>query len=147
MDIINQLARRLPKNKWFDSKNLPLYIFLLIVLAVCWSGMKTIQTNYELQRQINGLKQQNAVIQLQNENTKLQNTYYQTEQYLDLSARQNLGLAAPGEKVLLVPKSTALKYVDQSLSPTPTNASSSESGYIQNIKAWRDFLLGHNISN
>ena len=109
--------------------------------------MKTIQTNYELQRQINGLKQQNAVIQLQNENTKLQNTYYQTEQYLDLSARQNLGLAAPGEKVLLVPKSTALKYVDQSLSPTPTNASSSESGYIQNIKAWRDFLLGHNISN
>jgi hypothetical protein len=34
---------------------------------------------------------------------------------LDLAARQNLGLAAPGEKVLIVPSAVAMKFVDRSV--------------------------------
>src|SRR5580658_9877742 len=75
-------------------------VFVLIVLMISWSGVKSIQTNYQLQKQITALKEQNNVQQLQNDNLKLQNQYYNSKQYLELSARQNFGLAAPGEKEL-----------------------------------------------
>lgn len=128
--------------KLSDSRNIALIIFALVVLGITWSGVKTLQSNYELQKKISELKQQNTVLALQNQNTALENKYYQTDEYLDLSARQNLGLAAPGEKVLLISKDVALKYVDQSLSPTVPGAVDNRSRAVKNIEAWRDFLLG-----
>src|SRR5690349_5361062 len=85
-------------------------VFIVIVLLVSWSGVKSIDTNYSLQKQISQLQQQNTVEQLQNNNQKLQNDYYNSDQYLELSARQNFGLAAPGETELIVPKDIALSY-------------------------------------
>jgi len=134
-----------------DPRNIGLYIFAVIVLAVTWSGVKTVQNNYQLQKQISTLQQQNAIIQLQNDNTKLQNKYYQTDEYLELTARQNFGLAAPGEQVLLLPKSVAMKYVDPSLAPNSTNSgtanSQRQSKYSKNLEDWRDFLLGRKLSS
>jgi cell division protein FtsB len=134
-----------------DVRNIGLYIFVIIALAITWSGVKAVQNNYELQKKISELKQQNTVTQLQNENTDLQNKYLQTNEYLDLAARQNLGLAAPGEKVLIVPKKTAMKYVDPSIRATSSSKNTSSSPdnrpkYIKNLEAWRDFLLGRKES-
>src|SRR4051812_19500625 len=98
-----------------DVRNIALYIFGLIVLAIAWSGARAVQSNYQLQKQISTLNQQDQVLSLQNGNTYLQNQFYKSNEYLELSARQNLGLAAPGETVLVVPKSTAMKYVDPKL--------------------------------
>ncbi len=130
-----------------DIRNIGLYIFALIVLAISWSGFKTLQNNYELQKQISVLKQQNAVINLGNENTSLQNQYYLTDEYLELSARQNFGLAAPGEKVLLVPNSVSMKYIDQSLVVADTTRDSgiAKSKYSKNLADWRNFLLGRKL--
>ncbi|MBI2592366.1 cell division protein FtsL [Candidatus Saccharibacteria bacterium] len=130
-----------------DPRNIGLYIFLIVVLAISWSAVKTVQTNYELQKQISTLKQQNEVLKLQNQNTDLQNKYLQTDQYLELAARQDLGLAAPGEQVMLISKDAALKYVDQSLVPKTEFASQEDkrSGYAKNFEAWRNFLLGRQL--
>jgi len=130
-----------------DVRNIGLYIFAVIVLAITWSTARTIQSNYQLQKQVSVLRQQNEVLQLQNQNTDLQNRYFSTDQYLDLAARQNLGLAAPGEKVLLVPKAVALKYVDTNLVQTASSETvnvDTRSKYVKNIEDWRDFLLGRN---
>jgi cell division protein FtsB len=133
-----------------DVRNIGLYVFAIIVLAISWSAAKTVQNNYELQKQISNLKQQNAVAKLQNENISLNNKYLQTDQYTELSARQNLGLAAPGEKVLVVPKNIAMKYVDKSLLITTNNTNPGEikdnrSSYQKNLEDWRDFLLGRKL--
>ena len=132
-----------------DVRNIALYLFVLIVLAIAWSSVKTIQNNYELQKAISTLKQQNEVIKLTNQNIELQNKYLQTDQYLELAARQSLGLAAPGEKVLLVPKNVAMRYVDPSLSKQtnqdPEHNLDTRSKYIKNLETWRDFLLGRKI--
>ncbi|HVO86651.1 MAG TPA: septum formation initiator family protein [Candidatus Binatia bacterium] len=133
------------KKQLLDVRNIGLYIFAIIVLAIAWSTGRTIQSNYQLQKQVSLLAQQNEVLQLQNQNMDLQNKYFQTDEYLDLAARQNLGLAAPGEKVLLVPNSVALKYVDQATVLTqPANSSPADNRpkYVKNAEAWRDFLLG-----
>lgn len=133
-----------------DVRNLVLYIFTIIVLAITWSGVRAVQNNYELQKKVSTLKQQNAVLQLENENAELENKYLETEQYLELAARQNLGLAAPGEKILLVPKAVALGHVDKSLKDEQATKEEGElkdnrSLYIKNLEDWRDFLLGRKI--
>jgi len=129
-----------------DVRNIGLYLFGLVIVAIAWSGAKTVQSNYDLQKKISTLKQENDVLWLQNSNTYLQNQYYKTDQYLELSARQNLGFAAPGEHVLLVPKGTAAKYVDPNLDKTTvtrvTSAPDNRAAYVKNIEAWRDFILG-----
>jgi cell division protein FtsB len=125
-----------------------LYLFVLIVIAITWSSIKTIQNNYDLQKQISRLQQENAVIKLQNQNTALKNQYLQTDQYLELAARQSLGLAAPGEKVLLIPKNVSQKYIDPSLAKkfNSTGISTDKrSKYVKNMEAWRDFLLGRQV--
>ncbi|SRR6266404_1182193 len=131
-----------------DVRNIVLYIFGIVVLAIAWSGAKTVQNNYDLQKKITLLQQQNNLLWLENGNTYLQNQFYQTNEYLELSARQNLGLAAPGEQVLIVPPSVAAKYVDPSLDMTKVNSQAeppdSRPKYAKNLESWRDFLLGRN---
>ena len=136
---------------FIEVQNIGLYIFGIIVLAIAWSGAKTVQNNFELQKKVATINEQNKVLALLNANTTLQNEFYKTDEYLDISARQNLGLAAPGEKVLIVPKNVAMKYVDQSLIIQPKDQQSpvpdDRPGYIKNLEAWRDFLLGRKTQN
>src|SRR5687767_9336594 len=94
-----------------DLRNLGLVFLGIIVLLVSWSGVKVIQTNYQLQKQIAQLEQQVAVAELENQNLRLKNQYYNTDQFLELAARRQFGKAAPGETLVVVPKETALKYV------------------------------------
>lgn len=133
-----------------DVRNIGLYIFAIIVLAITWSGIKTVQSNYELQKKISTLGQENVVLALQNANASLKNDYLQTNQYLELAARQDFGLATPGEKVLLVPKTVAMKYIDESVVPVAKSgsgiiASDNRSKFVKNLEDWRDFLLGRKL--
>ena len=117
-------------------------LFVIIVLLVSWSGVKAIDTNYTLQKQITALQQQNELQQLENNNLQLQNTYYNSDQYLELSARQNFGLGKPGETELVVPKEVALRYVVATPEQTVTPANPVEPPvYQRNIQAWVDFFL------
>jgi cell division protein FtsB len=132
-----------------DSRNIGLYIFAVVVLAISWSTARAVQSNYQLQKEIAVLEQENNLLALSNENTALQNQFLETDQFLELSARQNLGLAQPGEKVLVVPPTVAERYVDKSLLPASNeevdNKETPKTGYIQNIESWRDFILGRNL--
>jgi cell division protein FtsB len=126
-----------------DVRFAGLMLFVVIVLLISWSGVKSIQTNYELQKQISALRQRNQIQKLQDKNLKLQNEYYNTNQYLELSARQNFGLAAPGETELIVPKSVALAHT---VGPPASTAkddkpSAKQPAYQRHFEAWVDFFL------
>lgn len=117
-------------------------LFVVIVLLISWSGIKTIQTNYGLQKQISALKQQNDLQKLQNSNLELKNEYYNSPQYLELAARQSFSLAAPGEKEVIVPREVAMAYTIDLPEPAKSDiASNKPPAYQRNIEAWRDFFL------
>ena len=130
-----------------DVRSLGMIAFGVIVLLVSWSGVKTIQTNYKLEQQIIRLQQENAIQELKNNNQKLRNEYYKTPQYLELAARRNFGLAAPGEKELLVPKAVAMSYVEGIATPDkvaaeqPSEAKKQLPFYQRNVQAWINFFL------
>jgi cell division protein FtsL len=132
-----------------DVRVLGLFLFLIIVLLTSWSGVKTIQSNYSLQKQISQLTQENQIQELKNNDLQLQNEYYNTNQYLELSARQNFGLAAPGETELLVPQSVALAQLVpvSNQAPTTTATTLHQPTYQKNFNAWIDFLLHRQTSN
>lgn len=127
-----------------DVRTLGLGVFVILVLLTTWSGIKVIQTNYELEKRIVTLQQQNEVQELENANLRLRNQYYNTDQFLELAARRQFGKAAPGEKVMLVPKEVALRHaVDvsgQAKSEEPT-ASADKPTYQKNFEAWINFFL------
>src|SRR5438876_46280 len=111
-------------------------VFVIIVLLVSWSGIKSIQTNYQLQKQISGLRQKTAVQKLENNNLALQNNYFKSGQYLELSARQNFGLAQQGEKEIVVPQNVALAYtVDLPTDTQNQKASDQQPGYQKHFQA------------
>lgn len=126
-----------------DVRNIGLMLFLVVLLLITWSGVKAIETNYGLQKEISKLEQQNAVRKLANQNAKLQNNYYNTPQYLELAAREHFGRAAPGETVLVVPRQVALaNTVDlQPTAEAQTKADKKKPGWQRNFQAWMDFFL------
>ena len=126
-----------------DLRVVGLLVFLVIVLLVSWSGVKAIETNYDLQKQISALKQENTVKKLSNENLKLENEYFETPQYLEVAARQDFGLAAPGETVLNVPRSVAMSFtVDLPKDEKPKDApAAKQPGWQRNFQSWIDFLF------
>lgn len=126
-----------------DVRVLGLHVFVVIALLVTWSGVGVIQTNYELQKRIARLEQENELQELENETLKLRNEYYETDQYLELTARRQFGLAAKGETLLLVPEEVALAHTvdlpakaEEDSGPTPAKPT-----YQRNFEAWMEFLF------
>lgn len=125
-----------------DLRFLGQVVFVVIILLVSWSGIKAIQTNYELQRKIARMQQEIEVKKLENENLGLENQYLETDTFLELAARRQFGKAAPGEKVYIVPKSVALAHTVESQNQTTTDEQKAEKPkYQQNLEDWVNFFF------
>lgn len=126
-----------------DVRFVGFVVFGILVLLVTWSGVSVIETNYKLQKQVSQLKQENEVAELENNNLRLQNEYYNSSQYQELTARRQFGKGQPGEKLLLVPKHVALKYTKDIPEETKQAAATPvlEKPFVQkNLEAWVDFF-------
>jgi cell division protein FtsB len=131
-----------------DVRNVGLLVFTVIVLLISWSGVKSIQTNYGLQKQIAELQQENQVQSLENADLALQNQYLNTNQYLEVTARENLGLGASGETELLIPQSVALAHtVKQPSISTVSSTLPKQPFWQRNFEAWIDFFLHRNSTS
>lgn len=127
-----------------DVRFLGFLVFGVLTLLASWSGVNVIETNYELQKEIAQIDQQNQVKQLANSNLKLRNEFYNTDTYLELQARKAFGKGAPGEKLLLVPRDIALKRAIE-LPETKAEAVAAKQvdqpKYRKNFSAWMEFLF------
>jgi cell division protein FtsB len=125
-----------------DTRVLGLLAFGVVALLVTWSSIKVVQLNYELDKKISVAKQRNDVQRLRNENLKLKNTYYQTNQFLELSARRQFGKAAPGEKLYIVPKDVALSRTVETPKKEQSQAQAkAQSKFQKNMDDWAKFLF------
>lgn len=130
-----------------DPRVLGLLVFGVIVILVTLSGLKVLQTNFELEKKITQLKQREAVQALENENLKLKNKYLESDHYLELTARRQFSKGAPGEKLYLVPRSTALARTTEPPQPAVQSSQTQQkpkSKQQQNLDDWLNFLLNRN---
>lgn len=129
-----------------DVRVIGLLAFFAVILMVSFSSVRVLQTNFELQKKENELQQVNEIKKLENENLKFKNVYFESDEYLELTARRQFNKALPGEELYVIPESVAKRYVKD----TPKVATSEEElrqeeenkpTYQRNLEAWRDFLL------
>lgn len=119
-------------------------MFGLVVLLITWSSFRVLQVNYELQKKEAYLRQKNEITKLENENLKLKNTYLETDEYLELTARRQFNKAAEGESLYLIPKEVAMsKTIDLPKDKAEEEAAkaANKSKYRQNLEEWMDFLF------
>jgi len=80
---------------------------MFIVFSLVFGSVKAIQENFQRQIEVDTLAQEVALMELETETIRFENQYYKTDEYLELQARELLGKSAPGEKVIILPKTTA----------------------------------------
>lgn len=128
-----------------DLRFLGQSIFVVIVLLVSWSTATAIQTNFELQQRVAKEQKENDLQKLKNENLKIKNKYLETDEFLELAARKQLGRGAPGETLIIVPKETALRYTVPSAIKTDdqlqNKADQNRPWYQKNLEAWGQFFF------
>ena len=142
---LQTLLTKAKKYQLQDPQTWGLIVLAIIAATVTWSGAKSIQQNFELQKKVVVLQEQNKVQKLQNETQKLRNEYYKTDEFKELSARRIFGKAAPGERVYIVPKDVAMAKVSPTQN-TQTQQSKPKNPvtlpvYQQNVQDWLDFFF------
>lgn len=127
-----------------DNRALGLIGFGILALVVAYSTVGVLQQNYDLQKKIAEQRRLNEIDKLENQNQKLRNVYFASDEYLELTARRQLNRAAPGEKLYLIPRNLSENSsveVTPTISETPS-ATEKKSKYQQNIEKWFDFFRG-----
>lgn len=127
-----------------DVRVIGLIGFMVIIVMVTLDGVRVLQQNFQLQQQIAQLEQEIIIQELENANLALRNQYYETDQYLELQARRQFGLAAPGETVLLVPEPVVLANsvaLPEDIAVGGSEQPEIKSEYQQNIDEWGEFFF------
>jgi cell division protein FtsB len=116
-------------------QNATIVIAVAVSLSWVWGTVDTLQRNFAYQRQVDTLRENVELEKLRNENLKFEQKYYSSAEYLELSARQRLNVASPGEKVIILPDTKAITDTSPTTSVAKAQASS-------NLAQWLDFFLG-----
>ena len=120
-------------------QNVLFVLFVVLAVSLAWNTVNVITRNYELQQQVNELETEVQITELENENLKFNIAYYESDEFLELAAREKFSKAKPGERVLLLPKTG-----DVDLLPEPEKVSSEDQKpqYQENYDQWMYFLFG-----
>lgn len=121
---------------YMTVQNIGLFVAGAIALSWVWGSVQTLQKNYQHQREVDANKQKISLMKLQNQNLEYQKAYLNSSEFLELEARERLGLAYTGEKLVILPSSREI---------TDTSAAQTYSGENMieksNLNKWLDFLF------
>ena len=114
-----------------------LVLMVVIVAVAVWMAMviQVLNNNYKLQRQVDNAKLDSQMLELENQNLRLEQLYYRTDEYMELSARSLLGKALPGEHLVVLPRVSHASKAKRSGDAVVTKS---------NFDQWLDFLFGQN---
>lgn len=130
------------KHRFLTNSNLVIAVALLVGASWAWGSIGLMQRNYGLQKELDKKYQQQQLIDLEVQNLTFKRNYFQSDEYKELAARQNLGLVMPGENVLILPpnseevKQSDLKEKSEEILAPITTPS--------NFDQWMDFLFEAN---
>lgn len=118
-------------------------VALLVGASWTWGSIGMMQRNYDLQKRLTIKQREQRIVELEIDNLTYRQRYHESDEYKELAARKYLGLAAPGEKVLILPPgSREISSGDPEKSELVEDAEPPS-----NIKQWVNFLLGSNRRN
>lgn len=124
------------KNNFFSFENIILFVALALCLGWTYGAISAMTRNWMLSRTYLEKEYEKKILELEVATLELENDYYSSEEYEELSARKNLNKKLPGETLIYLPKnSEAAKskhQTDVEKAPPEKN----------NLSEWMAFLFG-----
>lgn len=133
---MNIHALRQTVKHFYTLDNIVLVVAVLMASGFVWSTMGALQNNYVLQRQVDILQAQVDSSKLESDNLALENSYFASNEYLELQARQQFGKAASGEHMLILPANTVSDQATAKAKSQPITPDS-------NFQAWANFFFSN----
>jgi hypothetical protein len=129
--------------RYLTLNNIALAVALVMGANWAWGSIEMMQRNYTLQKTLELKQRQQRLTELQVATLGYEQKYYESGEYKELAARAYLGLAAPGEKVLILPPNSA-EASKADTAPASTESTGRRPG---NFQQWMNFLFGGNRRN
>ena len=138
---LNKLARRYWRH-YGTMNNIVMAGALVIAAGWAWGSVTTMQRNFTLQKEVDAKKRELELTDLEVQALQYQQNYYKSDEYKDLAAREHLGLASPGEKVLFLPPNSPAvkKEAEQPASVATTKPA--QGSAPSNLQQWVNFFSG-----
>ena len=122
--------------QYLNIQNGTIVLALLIAMGWMWGTVQTLQKNFRYQQEVDALTQNVELEQLRNQNLEYQQQYYRSDEFLELSARQRLGKANPGEKLIILPDSDS---ISDTAGGTGDQVAREQ---VSNLAQWGEFFFG-----
>ncbi len=132
------------RHRYLTMNNAVVLIAAAIAISWAWASVGVVQKNYALQSDIDDKLRQKQLLELETQSLEYEQRYYKSSEYLSLEIKKRLGLAEPGEKVLVLPPNSPAASADDAgpaKNPTRTAGADSEPTPFQQ---WANFLFGGN---
>lgn len=110
-------------------------VALILCLSWAWASITAMSRNWELEQSLQEKQLDKAKIALQVEKLKLEQEYYLTDEYKELTARAKLGKMQDGEFLLILPENS--KTAKEKYKQADTNQSVQKT----NFEEWLEFLF------
>lgn len=112
---------------------------ILIALVGLWVGYQTffiVIKNNQLLSDIEKTEEEVGLLELEQQNLEFSIEYYKTDEFVGLSAKEDLLLREPGENVAIAPKTRNAPFVINEEKDIKSESDDS------NFQAWIKFLTG-----
>ena len=136
---VNDLKTKTRRAKYYFSNdiltlsNIIMGSIIVVSIVWVWGSISAMEKNYAIQKKLE-LKQRQALIEEINYQTlQYEQKYLKSSEYQELAVREKLGLALPGEHVLVLPKYPEEKKKQQI-----------ETSKQSNFTQWMNFIFGGN---
>jgi cell division protein FtsB len=116
--------------------NIVFAIALVLCLVWTYGAINSMSRNWILEEKLKNRQLEATKLKLEVETLKLEQEYYQTDEYKELMARTKSNKMMPGETMVILPKNTEAAL--NKYSNTKTEMSTPRSNFSQ----WLDFLFG-----
>lgn len=131
------------RHRYLTMNNLVVVVAFLIAASWAWGSIGVVQKNYMLQKVVDDKRREAKLVELQTDNLAFEQKYYQSAEYQELAARERMGLALPGEKVLVLPPNTAAAKAADTQA-TNGQVTTDDASKPSNFQQWANFLFGGN---
>ncbi len=122
--------------------NIVLAVAAVIAVSWVWSSVQAVHRNYQLQSEVDDKRRELQLTQLETDMLAYEQRYYKSREYLALESKRRLGLAEPGEKVIVLPPNSAQA---KSFDVDANSASASlpaDAPAPPPFQQWMNFLFG-----
>lgn len=124
------------------TNNIVIAVALIVAATWAWGSINTMQRNFALQRAVDEKRRELEIATLEKQKLVYEQNYYNTDEYKDLAAREHLGLASPGEKVLILPPNSDAVKAETAREERPVTTVREQTAAQSNMAQWISFLSG-----